>query len=314
MTLTVSWSGVDRARWEDLFAAAGRTSLTQSWAYGEAKAAVEGWRVHRAVVTDGGQPLALAQVLERRVGGLLRVGRLNRGPVWLTPPDPAALRDALSGIAAPWRWWRGGVFLTAPDLGADHLPMLSQLGFRRRAAPAWRSAWLDLSPEPDALRRRLNGKWRNMLSAAEKAGLSVEVLPGADGFQWLMERYRAEMAEKGFAGASPELLGALSRHAARPDDMLILAARAAGGEAVGGVLLARHGDAATYMVGWTGAEGRKSKAGNLMLWSAVLELRGRGCRWFDLGGIDDVLTPGIAAFKRGMNGEEYCLAGEFVRL
>ena len=30
------------------------------------------------------------------------------------------------------------------------------------------------------------------------------------------------------------------------------------------------------------------------------------------GGIDDKLTPGIAAFKRGMNGEEYRLAGEFM--
>ena len=83
-------------------------------------------------------------------------------------------------------------------------------------------------------------------------------------------------------------------------------------EAVAGILLVRHGDAATYLIGWNGDEGRKRKANNRLLWEAVGELSRRGVRWFDLGGIDERLTPGIAAFKRGMNGAEYRLAGEFM--
>ena len=105
----------------------------------------------------------------------------------------------------------------------------------------------------------------------------------------------------------------------RPDDMLVLRAQTAGGtggghDSVAGILLARHGDAATYLIGWNGDDGRRLKANNRLLWQAVVELPRLGVRWLDLGGIDERLTPGIAAFKRGMNGEEYRLAGDFIAL
>lgn len=313
MTLTLHWDALDRPAWEGLFAAAGRTPLTQCWAYGEAKRA-EGWRVRRAVVEKDGRPLALAQVLERRLAGILRVGRLNRGPVWLEPPSEEDLRLALTAIAAPWRPWRGGLFLCAPEVGPEALPLLASLGFRERRSPAWCSAWLDLVPEPDALRRRLDGKWRNMLTGAEKAGLTVEAGDDAQSLDWLMTQYRALMADKGFGGAPPALIARLRDNAFTPRDLTVLRALTPEGEAVSGILLARHGSAATYLVGWNGDAGRRLKAGNLLLWTAMLHLRDQGCRALDLGGIDEVLTPGIAAFKRGMKGEEYRLAGEFLKL
>jgi lipid II:glycine glycyltransferase (peptidoglycan interpeptide bridge formation enzyme) len=313
MTLSLRWDTLDRPSWEALFATAGRTPLTQSWAYGEAKRA-EGWRVRRALLVKDETPLALAQVLERRIAGLLRVGRLNRGPVWLAPPEREELCFALRGLAAPWRPWRGGVFLCAPELGAEAAPLLASLGFRRRGAPAWCSAWLNLAPEPEQLRRQLDGKWRNMLVGAEKAGLSVDISHQAESLDWLMEQYRTLMADKGFGGAPPSLIARLRENAHAPGDLTVLRALTPTGEAVGGILLARHGDTATYLVGWNGDAGRRMKAGNLLLWTAMLFLRGQGCRLLDLGGIDEVLTPGIAAFKRGMKGEEYLLAGEFLRL
>ena len=42
----------------------------------------------------------------------------------------------------------------------------------------------------------------------------------------------------------------------------------------------------------------------------IIEMKQCGCAWFDLGGIDEKNTPGIAKFKRGLRGEEYTLVGK----
>ncbi|MBC7952365.1 MAG: GNAT family N-acetyltransferase [Rhodospirillaceae bacterium] len=309
MRVEIAWDRLDRAGWEKLFADAGRSALLQSWAYGEAKAELEGWHPRRAIISLDGHPVALAQVLEKRLGGVVRVGRLNRGPVWLRAVSDDEVRLVLAALRAKWRCWRLGALFLAPELPLGRAALMA--GFRPRKAPLWCSAWLDLSVDGASLRKRLDGKWRNMLAGAEKAGLAVEVSIHGPALDWLMERYRALMADKSFTGTPPAMIDALARHA--PDDVLVLRALAEG-EAVAGILLVRHGASATYLVGWNGDAGRRLKANNFLLWQAVETLQRQGCRWFDLGGIDDVLTPGIAAFKRGMKGEEYTLAGEFLGL
>lgn len=119
-----TFDSLTRSQWEDLFTQAGQSALVQSWAYGEAKRA-EGWSPRRLLISQDGQPLALAQVLEKRVAGLARIARLNRGPVWL---GPLALEDQLEIITAlrrPWRLWRAAALFIAPELGQDHAPALA---------------------------------------------------------------------------------------------------------------------------------------------------------------------------------------------
>lgn len=307
--MTAEWN-VSRERWEALLAQAGRSALVQDWSYGEAKRLTEGWSPCRAVLRRAGAPVAVAQVLEKRLGGVVRVARLNRGPVWLVEPSDDLAAEALAILRRSWRWWRLGALFLAPELPEDKAGFVGSLGFRPRRAPAWGSAWIDLAQPAETLRKRLDGKWRNMLSGAEKAGLTLDVSEGGAALDWLMDRYRELIRDKSFSGIPPALIAAMATGGAR---LLVLRALAEG-EAVGGILLVRHGDAATYLIGWNGERGRKLKANNFLLWRGVLELQARGCRWFDLGGIDEVLTPGIAAFKRGMNGEEFRLAGEFLGL
>jgi len=306
MSLTLAWDSLDRAAWEVLFATAPRSTLVQGWAWGEVKRA-GGWTPRRAVIAANGVPLALAQVLERRLGPA-RLARLNRGPVWLPGGEESAWRlAALALLRRRWRLWRGAVLSLAPELPAGSRVPLAH----RRAVDPWCSAWLDLTQPADLLRKRLDGKWRNMLNAAERSGLTLEA--GPQHLPWLLDCYRALLAERGFGATPPEQIEALATQLAAPDDLLVLRAHA-GTEAVAGILLARHGGCATYLIGWSGEAGRKAKATNFLLWQAVGELARRGVRALDLGGIDDRLTPGVAAFKRGMKGEEYRLAGEFIAI
>lgn len=312
MTLEITWDRLSRAEWETLFTEVGRTPLIQSWAYGDAKAQVEGWRPYRAVLTANGRPVALAQVLEKRVAGIGRVARLNRGPVWLVEPDAERLAEALTLVRQPWRWWRGGALFLAPELAAERADEVARLGWRRRGAPQWCSSWVDLALTPEELRKRLKADWRNSLNKGPKAGLTVSVSIGEAGpLAWLMEQYRGFMAGKGFEGTPPPVIEAMFR--ARPADLMVVQGHIES-QTVCGVLMLRHGTAATYLVGYNGEQGRKVKANNPIMWGAMMALRDAGVRWLDLGGIDEINTPGIAVFKRGIGGEEYRLAGEFLGL
>lgn len=56
--LDVVWDACDRPGWDGLVGQAGRSSLEQSWAYGEAVAATANIQVGRAVVRRDGEPAA----------------------------------------------------------------------------------------------------------------------------------------------------------------------------------------------------------------------------------------------------------------
>src|SRR3546814_14958503 len=77
--LCVSWQPGSRPPWEALFEAAGKSSLEQSWAYGEAVAAQHGQIVERHVLVAEGEPLALLQAFRRRYWKV-GVTRILRGP------------------------------------------------------------------------------------------------------------------------------------------------------------------------------------------------------------------------------------------
>jgi lipid II:glycine glycyltransferase (peptidoglycan interpeptide bridge formation enzyme) len=69
---------------------------------------------------------------------------------------------------------------------------------------------------------------------------------------------------------------------------------------------------ATYQVGWSGDVGREQNAHNLILWRAIRELRERGVRTLDLGGVNTTRSAGIARFKIGTGGQVLTCAGTFI--
>lgn len=94
--------------WSALYAAVERPHMMQSWAYGEAKRAAggrsrasHGLTVSRLIFERAGEPVAICQVLEKRVAGF----RDRRLPGWCSAVldlrlDEAALR---AGLAPTWR-------------------------------------------------------------------------------------------------------------------------------------------------------------------------------------------------------------------
>lgn len=311
-------------------------ALQQDWAYGEAMRAL-GTECLRVWVDEGGEPVAAALFLVRRIGGLLPIALCSHGPMWALGTTPEHQAEALRAIraSAPLRWPHA--LLYTPDA-----PLAACSGFARlrRVMTGHSTVRIDLAREPDALRAAMHGKWRNRLAAAERSALKVERVGGKPAqYRWLLEHELAQRRRRGYialpdgfveawqaaavggAGgrsgggvkASNSLADAGSARTAGDRAEPVLTLRAdLGRDPAAGMMFLVHGEAATYQIGWVGEAGRELGAHNLLLWHAMLELRGRGVRTLDLGGVDTARGAGLARFKLGTGGEVVTLAGSYL--
>lgn len=295
-----------------MLAACRRPTFLQSRQYAAALARTEGWHADFGLIRFNGKPIGIVQVQVRGWLPFLRTCRIHRGPVWIHDEIPGEmLKLVLRMLRRRYHLLAGRPLLFHPELAdteANRL-RLEQCGFRRRAE-GYRTIWLDLSVGLDALRAGLGQKWRNALSGAERHGLALAVDAEGGLFDWLMGPYLEDKLRRGYVGPSPAFLRVLYEvgDASRP---IILQALHAGSP-VAGILLVRHGRAATYQVGWTSEEGRRLRAHHFLLWNAVVWLKRAGMAWLDLGGVNGGDAAGIARFKAGMGGQPVTLAGGYV--
>ncbi len=307
----ISTNDTPRWRWHKFLKVVGKSNLLQSWTYGEAKMRTEGWEVQRLVFSKSDEPIALVQILEKRIAGLLKVHRINRGPLFFPNANFEDKMAVLSKLLKLGNIFQGAILLIAPELdfsGANSAILISNKV--RGYNPSYlTSAWLDLNLDEQTLRANLNGKWRNALVAAEKNIAEVEIGSGPDLMNWMTERYKENMLIKGFEGISLPVLKELYANFSTDSPLIICRVRI-DNEYIAGICIACHGSAATYLIGWSGLVGRELKANYLLLWSTFQYLRMNGFRWFDLGGIDKEGTMGVAEFKLGISGESYSLISE----
>lgn len=309
---------IDRATWDARWNSISFSPLLQSWEYGEAQRHAKRVKVHRFLLQDEKKgPIGLVQVLVLSLPFVGGVARINRGPVFFSGDSLAfddkntfgAVFSALIDTCKRHRWH---ALKIAPELRAGDeaaaLGVLEQLGFRRRSVNH-ASAVIDISRSRDEIRSGFHGKWRNLLNKSEAAGIALEIPAIGDAFPFLAEKYTEMQREKGFGGIPGTLLNELVRQQGPLWNCRILFATH-GGERVGAVMVAGHGDTCTYLVGWTSETGRQLQANYFLLWHAMLLFKELGYRCFDVGGLGGNTTAGVGHFKRRMGGEYYALVGE----
>lgn len=305
------------AEWDAHVDGAPGCNLIQTWAYGEAKAGTGPWRVERGLITGpGGEAVGAAQVLLRQLR-LIGDGMawLNRGPLRLAgvQPSPELEAGMLSAVARHYADARGLYLRIAPmaDIAAFDPAWAEAAGLAVTATPGWASAMLDLTLGEDDLRAALHGKWRNALVRAERAEFEVRVGDGDDLFERFIFGHRAHMKRIGPEGGLDEWLLRGIKSVLPADRPLLVALAMIDGRAAAGMVFVRFGDGAEYLAGHADDKGRAENASQLLLWSAALRLKQLGCRRFDLGGMDEKLTPdGIYRFKARTGAVPYRLTGE----
>jgi hypothetical protein len=308
----VSWNRHTREQWDAMLAACHRASLTQSAAYALALNDVSGQKADMGVIRFNDRPIGLVVAQGKPFLGTPGSQTIYRGPSWTHAEIPGEMqRLALEMLRRRYRLRKGRPLTFHPELADTpaHRTQLLTAGFKR-VAEGYRTIWLDLSPPLEELRAGQHQNWRNALVQAERNEISVIDDRMCERLDWLVERHSEHMELGGYRGASRGLIEALAHHGNDASGLRLLVAEA-GGDPVAAILLAHHGKAATYLVGWTGEAGRKLRATHRLLWEAVNLLKADELGWFDLGGINTE-APGVARFKAGLGGEETVLVGGYV--
>jgi hypothetical protein len=176
----------------------------------------------------------------------------------------------------------------------------------------YRTLAVDLAPEIEELRGRLDKKWRNQLSRSEKNNLKVTTGIGCDEYRTFCFIYNEMRKRKTFETTVDILeFGRIQQDLAEPHRMRVLICED-GGVPVAGLVVSAMGNSAIYLLGATSDDGLNSKGAYLLQWTLIKWLKENGFRWYDLGGIDPERNPGVYHFKRGLSGMNVTQMGPVV--
>ncbi len=307
--MKANWSDLDQSAWDQAHAAL-CGPLQQDWAYGSTMRAL-GVQVLRAAVSQAGTPVALAQFLVRRWAGVASVALCSRGPLWLKPLTRKEKSEVYAAMrrSLPIRGLR--LILQTPEAALGQRKD-SGLSPWRRVMTGYSTVMLDLTQDPATLRAGLDAKWRNRLVAAEASDLVVQRVGSNPGqFRWLLDHDESQSEQRGISGLPRPFYELYVPSRQQPTQTLLALRADLGRERVAAMLFLLHGQAATYQIGWSSDEGRERNAHNLLLWRAIAELRERGIKQLDLGGVNTARSAGIARFKLGTGGQVLRLAGTY---
>ena len=310
---------IGKEEWDGFIQQIPRVNLMQSWEYGDAQAATRHIRPRRFLLSDEqGKPFALLQALTFTLPILGGIARINRGPLLFESADwggatPAPLmRAAAAAVKSAARKWNWRILRFSPEFsaGEEARSVMESAGFKKRNAPAWGSIVLDLKNDEAKLLSNMSHAWRKNLKAAQRSGLELTDDRSPESVDFLLSRYSMMQEQKSFQGISKKLIQKLAERRGPRWDFRILTALK-DGKKIGGILFIGHGDTCTAIVNWSDADSRSFRPNNFIYWKAVLLYQSLGYSWFDMGGLNEFTTEGIARFKREMGGQPYQLVGEW---
>jgi hypothetical protein len=306
--MIVHWEGHDALAWDALHAAAAG-ALQQDWAYGSSLKML-GVPVLRAQVSRDGEPVAQAQFIVRQWGRLGAIALCTRGPLWhkpLTPEEEAQAYGAMKN-SLPLKGIR--FMAVTPEVPRGHVHGLSPL---RRIYTGLSTVMLDLTLPLDTLRAQLDRRWRYSLVAAQNSVLAIHQVGTNQGqYRWLLDAEMQQRTEKKLDGLPVAFFDHYAHSRKQPSKNILTLRADMGRERIAAMMFLLHGEAATYQVGWTSDQGREMHAHNLILWKAIEELKFRGIRVLDLGGVNTTRSAGIARFKIRTGGQILTLAGTYI--
>jgi Acetyltransferase (GNAT) domain len=318
-----------RDEWIELAAGFQDHNYRQCWDYAAMMAAQSHAAAENVVVTLAGDPVGLASVRVKRLRGAgTGIAYVSGGPLVRHHEEADAgerLALALDALKREYVERRRMVLRVAPAPGdaawnSIQADRFAAAGFGvAEHLPAYRSMFVDLGRPLAEIRTGFAQKWRNCLNKAERQ--EVSVVEGWD------ERLFAEFAplfdelvtRKSFeASLGPDFYARLQERLPSAERLLIAIARVED-EPAAGIVASIHGDTAVYLLGASNDAGRRRNAAYLLQWKVIEAAIARGCRWYDLGGVDVERNPGVYRFKLGLGGDErvspgpYELAGDRVR-
>jgi len=301
---------VIREDWERIYQDVRTTNIPQEWVYGDAKQATEGWKTRRFVIrTKEEEVVGVLQILVKKKLGIPFAVRVNRGPVLLAEYDCmenhlAVMKELRKRIPhpipilyMPFNVW------TPKRMGA-----ITKAGWKCRDSYAYPSGFLNLAASEEELNKNMKAFWRKHLKQARK---QVEIRYNDYDATEIRRLYAEFLERRQIPGIPDHILEYLFNLKNPP--LEVLTAHNDAGEMIAYKVLYVHGNTGTSFIAWNTDEGLQKQARTLLIFNSALRLKEMGCKYYDLGGIDDITTEAVARFKRGTGDVDYRLLGEFIK-
>jgi len=309
--------------WKTYWNICPENNLLQSWHYGEAKEKSGGWQSQRFLILDNLEhPIAIAQILTKTFSIFGGIARLNRGPLLLNNyiddadiPIKLGVLNVLIKEARRQRWW---IFQIAPEIKDCEIARytLRAFGLKLQNIHPWASGLIDLNLSEDELHGNLNRRWKRAIRKSLEFGVVIEneklTISKLDE---ILKGYKNMQESNAFKGIDEKLIRKI--FAAQSIDLsinLFVAKKINENglyDDIGYRLCIYCGYTALDFIVSTNNAGLELDANSGLYWHAILHAKKSGCRWFDIGGLNETTPRGIAEFKNGLNSNPYKLVGEW---
>jgi lipid II:glycine glycyltransferase (peptidoglycan interpeptide bridge formation enzyme) len=310
---TVEIDRISRKEWNEYLQSFDDANIYQTWEYASARWGDRNTR--RFVLHRNSEVVSIAQLRIVRPTSLnLGLGQLRWGPLCHrkgTNVDSEALRYMATAIHQECVLKQRLFLRLLPNAfsqtsrAAEFSSAFSNFKLSEFAkGESYRTILLDLDPPLDALRKKLDQKWRNQLNRAEKNKIHVSLSSSDEAFELFPAIYQEMWERKKITQASslndyiavqPQLVN---------ENKLITLIATVEGHPAAGVVASAMGDSAIYLLGATNEFGMKSKASYLLHWRLIQWLKEKGISYYNLGGINPETNPGVYHFKSGFGGND----------
>ncbi|MEH6546674.1 MAG: peptidoglycan bridge formation glycyltransferase FemA/FemB family protein [Sneathiella sp.] len=189
--------------------------------------------------------------------------------------------------------------------------IFEDLGFKKINTDLYRTFLVDIEKETDDIKASLHGKWRNQLNRAQKNELEIASGTDTSWFRKFEDLFIELKQKKGFDVSLDVDFYNKVQEGLTGDNQFIIQIASKKGEMLAAHVGSYVGDTAVYLLGASSAEGNQLKASYFLQWHAILQAKERGCKWYDLGGIDPEGNQGVFHFKKGFNGLDVTAAGPY---
>ena len=310
-----------RDEWIELVTGFQDHNYRQSWDYAAMMAKRSKASVENVVVTRAGEPLSVASVRVKRLRGAgTGIAYVSGGPLVRQSAHSDAgerLAIALHALKREYVERRRMVLRVAPapgDAAWDGIQAdcFAEAGFAvAEYLQSYRTMFVDIDRPLADVRAGFAQKWRNRLNNAERQELRI--VEGWDErlFDEFSLLFDELVARKSFsAPLGPDFHAQLQKQLP-PAERLLIAIAWVEDEPAAGIVASVDGDTAVYLLGASNDVGRKRNAAYLLQWKVIEAASARGCRWYDLGGVDAESNPGVYRFKLGLGGSERVTPGPY---
>ena len=309
---------ISRTKWKKILLQFDDANLYQTIEYGMNSPG--GKNLCHFVMRRGNKIIGAAQVRIVKIpffkGG---IAYIYWGPLWQRSKETPDLKILYSVLNALYEEFvlKGKYLLRIiPNILENQInniePLLGATNHNyKKSAKGERTIVLDLAPSLEELPKNFRRNWRGHLNRAEKNNLKI--VHGNDSrlYNIFQKMYLEMHARKKFSDTQDVANFGRIQDELSPEFKMQVFICYSGNQPVAGAVGTAIRDTGIYLLGATTTSGLKLQGSYLIQWHMLNWLKEKGCRWYDLGGIDPDTNPGVFHFKQGMGGKDVHYLGQF---